>query len=340
MGKRKKAHNKKVTARNAKLLSKHESSLYPDLTQALGIFLKDGKHLEPWEHLVQNLNIPSSNADISVYGTVNRTKDGKTLNGSYVKTKEGKYKIFLNPTGFSSFIYRGENKEHADFKPSMQRALHEGETDKIQMAKNFIAALQKSPIYTFFKQPVKWGDENLSFDIDAQAIAQHYGFVSNYLDMTRDEDTAKFFAYTYFDEKTGSYKLIEDFALYSPTLYKANIIDIYKKYGCEPIGFQPFLRPIKQWALAVNLGENYKDIKNLFETHKLTDTKEAETIYEKFKCGKSLFPKELMTEFIDKSGPGFLDTIEWDADYVEFLLKWLIDNIAWRQTGVPLHTFA
>jgi len=340
MGKRKKAHNKKVATRNAKLLNKRKCSFNPDLTQALGIHLEEGKRLEPWEHLVQNLNILSSNADISSHGCVNRTKDGKVYNGYYVKTEEGKYKIFMNPTGFSSFIYRGEHKDYEHFKPSMQRALHEGETDKIQMARNFIAALQKSPIYTYFKQPVKWGDESLTFDIDAQAIAQHYGFVSDYLDLTRDEDVAKFFAYTYFDKKTNEYKLVEDFKHYSPTLYKANIMDIYNKYGCEPIGFQPFLRPINQWALAVNLGENYKDIKNLFKPRKLTDTKEAKTIYEKFKCGKLLFPKELITDFIDKSSPEFLDTIEWDAGYVEFLLKWLINNITWRQTGVPLHTFA
>jgi len=338
MGKKKKIHKKKVAARNAKLLSKRKDSSLPDLTQVLGISLKEGCSLETWEHLINNLNIPSPNADISIYGTVNRTRDGKALNGSYVKTEEGKYKIFLNPTGFSSFIYRGENKEHEHFEPSMQRALHKGEMDKIQTAEHFIVALKKSPVYTYFKQPVKWGDESLTFDIDAQAIAQHYGFVSNYLDLTRDENIAKFFAYTYFDKKTSEHKLVENFEHYSPTLYKANITDIYKKYGCEPIGFQPFLRPIKQWALAVNLGENYKGMKDLFEPRKLTDTEEAKKIYDNFKGGELLFPKEPMTDFIEKSGPNFLDTMEWDADYVNFLLNWLIENIGWRGESYPRHT--
>ena len=330
MGKRKKAHKQKVALRNAKLVAERKASDFPDLTQALNVSIRDNCHLISWEHLIQSLNILSSSADISIYGMVNRTRDGKVLNGEYIKTAEDKFKVFLNPTGFSSYIYRGEHKEYEHFEPSMQRALRKGETNKIQTAKNFISALEKSPIYAYFKQPVKFGDERLTFDIDSEAIAQHYGFASNYMDLTRDEDVAKFFAYTYVDEKTGEYKLIENFDHYSPTLYRAHITDIYRRYGCEPIGFQPFLRPIKQWALAINLGENYKGAKDLFEPYKLTDAGEAKRIFNSFKSGEQLFPKEPLTVFIDKSSPEFSATMDWDADYVELLLKWLSKNIGWR----------
>jgi len=334
MGKRKKAHKQKVAVQNAKLAAECKAECktanFPNLTQALNVSIREGCHLMSWEHLVQLLNVPSSSADISPYNLVNRTKDGKVLNGNYIKTAEDKFKVFLNPTGFSSYIYRGEHKDYEYLEPSLQRALRKGETDKIQTAKNFIAALKKCPIYKYFNQPVKWGDERLTFDIDAEAIAQHYGFASNYLDLTRDEDVAKFFAYTYVDGETGGYKLVEDFEQYSPTLYKAHITDIYSKYGCEPIGFQPFLRPIKQWALAVNLGENYKGAKDFFEANKLTDAEEAKIIFDKFKGGELLFPKEPVTVFIDKSSPEFSATMEWDADYVKLLLKWLLENIGWR----------
>jgi hypothetical protein len=50
---------------------------------------------------------------------------------------------------------------------------------------------------------------------------------------------------------------------------------------------QPFLRPIKQFALAVNLGV------------------EAKRIYDHFKGGDLLFPKEPITDFINKAGPKF-----------------------------------
>jgi len=329
MGKRKKAHRKKVAARNVKFANKREYALFPDLAQVLGVSVKEGCHLQTWENLIQNLNIPTSSADISIWGSVNRTKDGRALSGSYVKTAEDKFKIFLNPTGFSSYIYRGEHKDYEHFEPSLQRALRKKETTKIQTTKHFIAALEKSPVYEYFKQPIKYGDENLTFDIDPEAIAQHYGFVSNYMDLTREENVAKFFAYTYVDEKTGRYKLVENFEHYSPTLYRANIADIYKRYGCEPIGFQPFLRPINQWALAVNLGENYKGAKDLFEVFKLTDAAEAKRIYDNFKGGELLSPKEPITDFIDKSSPEFSDAMKWDADYVKLLLSWLSENIGW-----------
>ena len=330
MGKRKKEHRQKVAIRNAKLAAERKTANFPNLSQELNISIREGCHLMPWDNLIQNLNIPSSSADISIYGMVNRTRDGKAQNGEYIKTAEDKFKIFLNPTGFSSYVYRGEHKEYEYLEPSLQRALRNGETDKIQTTKNFIAALKKCPIYTYFNQPVKCGDERLTFDIDAEAIAQHYGFVSNYLDLTRDEDVAKFFAYTYVDGETGGYKLIENFEQYTPTLYRAHISDIYSRYGCEPIGFQPFLRPIKQWALAVNLGENYKNAKDLFESYKLTDVEEAKRIFDNYKGGELLFPKEPMTVFINKSSPEFSATMEWDADYVKLLLKWLLENIGCR----------
>jgi hypothetical protein len=330
MEKRKKAQKQKVDAQSARLLTMRRTADFPNLTLALNVSIREGCYLMSWEHLIQILNIQSSSADISIHGMVNRTRDGKVLNGEYIKTAEDKFKIFLNPTGFSSYIYRGEHKENKHFKPSLQRAFLKGETDKIQATKKFIATLKKSPIFTFFNQPVKWGDEHLTFDIDAEAIAQHYGFATNYLDLTRDEDVAKFFAYTYIDEETEGYKLVENFEHYSPTLYRAHITDIYRRYGCEPIGFQPFFRPIKQWALAVNLGENYKGAKDLFEAYKLTDAEEAKRIFDSFKGGELLFPKEPVAVFIAKSNPEFLATMEWDADYVKLLLKWLLENIGWR----------
>jgi len=330
MGKRKKAHKQKVAARNARLAVERRTADFPSLAQALNVSIRKGSCLMSWEHLIHELNVLSSNADISIHGMINQTRDGKVLSGNYIKTAEDKYKIFLNPTGFSSYIYRGENREYEHFKPSMQRAICNKETDRIQTAENFIAALKKSPIYTYFSQPVKCGDEFLAFDMDTQAVAQHYGFVTDYLDLTRDEDVAKFFAYTRLDEKTNEYKLIEDFDHYSPTLYRAHITDIYGKYGCEPIGFQPFLRPIKQWALAVNLGVNYKGAKDLFEKRKLTDTDEAKRIFEIFNGGKLLFPKEPVTDFINKSNSKFSAVMEWDTSYVKILLQWLLENIGWR----------
>jgi len=330
MGKRKKTLKQKAADPNARLMTGGRTADFPSLTQALNISIREGCSLMSWEHLIQSLNVLSSNADISIHGMINQTRDGKVLSGNYIKTAEDKFKIFLNPTGFSSYIYRGEHKEYEHFEPSLQRAIRNNEIDKIRTAKYFIAALKKCPIFKYFNQPIKWGDEFLTFDIDAQAIAQHYGFATNYLDLTRDENVAKFFAYTYVDEKTNEHKLIKDFEHYSPTLYRAHITDIYRKYGCEPIGFQPFLRPIKQWALAVNLGENYKGAKDLFEIYKLTDTDEAKRIFDFFKGGELLFPKEPMTAFINKSNSKFSTVMDWDTSYVKILLQWLLENIGWR----------
>jgi len=291
----------------------------------------EGKELQKWEHLMHGLCEPSDYAHISQCGCINQMRGGKILDGSYVKTSPDKFKIFMNPSGFSSYVYRGENERYEHFTPSVYRASR----SEIAEGERFIRALKKSPIYDFFSsQPVKFGDDELSFDIDPTAIAQHYGFPTSYLDLTRDEDVARFFAYTYKDEITGERKPIRDFIKYRPSLYRAHIVDIYKMYGCEPIGFQPFLRPIRQWALAVNLGDDYTGVKSLFEEIELEHSAEtALAIWKKFHGGKTLFPDEPMAAFIEKYSPEFSTTLGWDEDYVESLRGWLAEHVGWRGTS-------
>jgi len=129
MGNRKKVHKQKVAMRNARLTTERKRAYFPNLTKVLNIHIREGCRLMTWEHLIPSLNVQSPSADISIWGMVNRTRDGKVLNGSYVKTAEDKFKIFLNPAGFSSYIYRGEHKEYEHFEPSLQRALRKKETN-------------------------------------------------------------------------------------------------------------------------------------------------------------------------------------------------------------------
>lgn len=48
------------------------------------------------------------------------------------------------------------------------------------------------------------------FEFDLEALAQHYNFKTNYLDVTRDREVVEFFAYTYIDDN-GKYQPRTDF---------------------------------------------------------------------------------------------------------------------------------
>jgi hypothetical protein len=67
------------------------------------------------------------------------------------------------------------------------------------------------------------------FEFDLEALAQHYNFKTNYLDVTRDIEVAEFFAYTYIDD-TGKYQPITNFDSnnYKLHLYRVNIYDVMR----------------------------------------------------------------------------------------------------------------
>jgi hypothetical protein len=73
MGNRKKIHKQKVAARNAKLATERKTAYFPNLTQALNVYIREGCHLMTWEHLIPILNVQSPSADISIWGMVIRT---------------------------------------------------------------------------------------------------------------------------------------------------------------------------------------------------------------------------------------------------------------------------
>ncbi len=198
------------------------------------------------------------------------------------------------------YIYRGENKLYKDFVPSAQRNKQNTNKKKAQQCIDWI---KKQEFIEFFKSTPYFSRidgftvYDFAFHFDFEALAQHYEFISDYIDITTFLNTAMFFAYSYYNKEEKCYKPISDFNKYKPTLYIANLVDIYKacKDDLKLIGFQAAYRPRLQHAMAIDVSNN-KNIEQHFHKVNLPrDAHMAREIFENFNNGSSLLPNDFLS---------------------------------------------
>lgn len=214
--------------------------------------------------------------------------------GQYIETDKDTFGVVLGHE-FNPFIYRGENNDYEHFIPSAIRYDFSNENERVRHCINyikkqeFIQVFQETPYY---QRCEKFRVLNCKFKFDFEAIAQHYEFISNYLDITKDLTVAMFFAYTY--QENGKYYPITDFEKYHPTLYVGNLKNIFSHNADDIriIGFQSLYRPFLQKAMAIEIKKE-DTIKPLFEKIILPANKAiAYEIYSRMRGGNSLFPND------------------------------------------------
>jgi hypothetical protein len=221
--------------------------------------------------------------------------------GEYVNTENKKFRIFPHAS-FNPLIYRGENKIYDYFIPRFLRINEYSIEHAVEWIKRveFIELIKTSPFVTFLSSESNFSVLDCHFDIDLEAIAQHYEFATNYLDFSTDIAVSMFFAYTQYIAP-GKYKPILDFTDYDPVLYIGDLKKIYQgkdKEAFKIIGFQPASRPSIQKALAFELNDTKNHFGNNFTRIELPKSIDmANGIYEHFCGGDILFPNEILYEY-------------------------------------------
>lgn len=216
---------------------------------------------------------------------------------------KSRFKIMLYKHFDGDFGYfRGQNRDYPTFKTSWQKLVTPFEKCIGWIQKeDFITWFVKTPYFQHFATRLEFAykdslpeGQGAKFCFDFEAIAQHYEFPTNYLDITTKRDVAEFFAYTYKDEKTGLYKPIEDFSIFKPHLYASTASKhLNNPYNTDIriVGFQPLVRPILQYAMAINFDNPSVDYNREF--HKIPleqNKKKAFEIFDKYKGGEDIFP--------------------------------------------------
>ena len=148
------------------------------------------------EDFFKSLEYPDKN---EILFNANKQPCNETCLGSYICDDiDHKLGIYIGRQT-NPYIYRGENKLYRKFTPSAQRNKQKTDTDKCKQCVNWI---KKQEFIEFFKSTPYFNRiEGFSvydflFHFDFEALAQHYEFISNYIDITTYLHIAMFFAYT------------------------------------------------------------------------------------------------------------------------------------------------
>lgn len=178
---------------------------------------------------------------------------------NYVSDDNNRNIVHLMPTSQSPFTFmRGQSRYYEPCLPTLYRnnPTYAIIAKKMELIDKFKALLLTHPI---FREVIS----NVSAGIIT--MAQHYGFDTNYIDITNSKWVAAFFACTGYDSKTDTYFPVgADYyegygVMYVTKDTETPNFDLFRKQ--EVIGYKYFARPTMQssFGMAMEKGENFND---------------------------------------------------------------------------------
>lgn len=201
--------------------------------------------------------IDSNHEVLESFNLYHKTKGGivplkLVKNYALINLPNGKICPIANPKNI--FFFRGENHYYKHCFASIYRSRNlQNLDDLVSIQIDEIKVLDFIDAISIFPQIEFCLEKN--YYIDFNALAQHYGLRTNYIDLTADLITAAFFA-THKYEK-GVYKpIVQGKGYIRGFLFSSKEESFFKM---KILGLQPFLRPANQSAFAYS-SEEYEDI--------------------------------------------------------------------------------
>lgn len=216
-----------------------------------------------------------------------------------VENKQGRFRLVPGPE-FSPRLYRGQNARWSPCRPSIHRLPRF--IDKVFWVVKVFELNGILYDHPACVQMYHWGLEGLRFDFDVPAIAQHYGYPTNYLDFSRSRDVAMFFATCAYVADSSTHRPLQSgtAVIYTADLRKL-LIDA-RRLDMLPLGEEPLPRPAAQRAFAIPLGPDEDlDTVSWVSTEEIAITPELSARYfDMFEGGKALFPDEPFDMHVDR----------------------------------------
>lgn len=216
-------------------------------------------------------------------------------NAGYEVMDYGNGRMVYYPIPFGTPLFRGQNEFHEPCVSSFYRSKPDSITEFIQELK-----IQEFRIITSKLPEIK---EQIEAGIyyDYVALAQHYEFKTQMLDVTNSLPVAAFFAVTqkvndkYLpiieSDKQGVLYFIKPENQFLP-------IPLENRPEIFPVGWQIFKRPGEQRAFGIKLSK-YQDLNTMSGVfaYRFWHNKEiSEKLFEIFHSGNDLFPKDIFAE--------------------------------------------
>lgn len=207
----------------------------------------------------------------------------------------------LSQTPFS--FYRGQNAYHANCQPPIYRMKN---SCNQRVSQNVAHILTAEFLRAIRKHSVIQKLADAAYIVNEIAIAEHYGFATNCLDITTDKWTALFFAGTEYDGQTDTYKPISDdldntmgVLYYKPAKFvNTQMLNDEIKF----IGYQFGPRPSQQYACVCPLksDDNFDAHPSWLRIIFRQDKEVSRLIYNMAHGGRLYFPDDSFAEVAHK----------------------------------------
>lgn len=244
--------------------------------------------VEQFAHSLVSMDVVEDNSRINDWGAVTDTGVDLLLP---VKISDTHFRFMPGPE-FSPRLYRGETEFHPMCVPTMFRPGISSVDRCFAIGKGIeLSTLMDHHPATNDLKESRIGD--LSFELNIEAIAQHYGFKTGLMDFSRSRDVAMFFATCRHDPATETYAPLQEG---TAVLYTADLKQlIHHRKGSAaflPLGLEPLPRPEAQRALAVRLnpGENLNDMPWVARQAVEITPELSQHYFDMFDGGAKLFP--------------------------------------------------
>lgn len=222
--------------------------------------------------------------------------------------------------------YRGEVENFPTSKTTLYRELDECRSDDQKMVIKLIAKMRVIEFSSFLKRLkyIRVWEEAYGEPF-YEAIAQHYGFMTEYLDITNDFNVAMFFGCCMWDTNKKAWRPLTDEECKQKkqgVLYRARadrIMFAFKDYESlspeiVPIGYQPFYRCQKQVGYVKHMdeGEDFQDsilFERMYFEH---STNLSEGVFRYMKKGLDIYPDESLM-FFEKEIEDMKSLLQFDV---------------------------
>ncbi len=201
--------------------------------------------------------------------------------------------------------YRGQPMDYGTCFSTLDRC-SSNEEQFISLCRTvaFEFLLDKHP-FVQVASDVKFLNDRLC--INKTGIAQHYGFHTDYLDLTSNFDIASFFASCRWNEKSKNYEPLGNveypgviFKIHEPTIPPLFMQGCQTDICFEYLGWQPFPRPEQQRASLARLGKKIDFTKNATKYYFKHSISGSRKIWKKFGEGRLLFPEDCAVDLAEK----------------------------------------
>lgn len=186
-------------------------------------------------------------------------------------------------------------------------------------------------------------------DVLFEALAQHYGLETHWMDITNDFDVALFFATCYYDACEKKWKPLTKYMteksenskygmLYRIPQWKVSqggMISMAMQFQddeCDkpflvndilPIGFQPFMRCHMQHGYGIRMTEEFplQDDRTFEKLRFRHSEKLSKEIYERMDQGKLIYPHEGLLDLMD-----IIESIRLSSTFTEDAFEYAFNN--------------